>query len=430
MKQIQIIDDTVFWHLNKTPITPLRQSVETDVVVVGGGMAGLTTAQAFAEKGARVVLLEKNFCGAGASGKSSGFITPNSELSLHDLSVLYGLEEAHKLWNFVVSGVAHIRKNILDYKIDCEYQPHDSLVVANSTRAFKKIIATEYAVRQKLGYESALYETADTLTAVIGSSHYVGGIAYADSFSIHAYQYCQAMKQILKQKGVQIYEDTPVTEIKDNHVTTSHAQVKVQHIVVCVDRFLPDLGSLTKEVYHAQTSLLLSSPLTDAQIATLFPGKPYIVWDTELIYTYFRLTRDKRLLVGGSNLLTTYASREKHYNRHVIKKLQNYWHQKFPLVPVTFEYVWPGLIGISKDILPIAGHDKTMASVYYIAAAAGLPWAAALGNQSVAAILNGDHSFDVYFSPYRSFPIGSTLQTILGTKLTFALSNFMRTGSF
>jgi gamma-glutamylputrescine oxidase len=98
MKQIQIIDDTVFWYLNKPTITPLRQSLETDVVVVGGGMAGLTAAQAFAEKGARVVLLEKNFCGAGASGKSSGFITPNSELSLNDLATIYGLEVAHKLW--------------------------------------------------------------------------------------------------------------------------------------------------------------------------------------------------------------------------------------------------------------------------------------------------------------------------------------------
>jgi gamma-glutamylputrescine oxidase len=186
---------------------------------------------------------------------------------------------------------------------------------------------------------------------------------------------------------------------------------------------------LTKEVYHAQTLLLLSSPLTDAHIAALFPEKPYIVWDTELIYTYFRLTSDKRLLVGGSNLLTTYASREKHYNGCVIKKLQNYWHQKFPHVPVTFEYVWPGFIGISKDLLPIAGQDKTMSSVYYIAAAAGLPWAAALGKQSVAAIMDGDRSFDAYFSPYRSFPIGSVLQTILGTKITYALSNFMKTGS-
>lgn len=429
MKPIQIIDDTVFWHLNKTPIIPLRQSVETDVVVVGGGMAGLTAAQAFAEKGVRVVLLEKNFCGAGASGKSSGFITPNSELSLNDLSTLYGLEEAHKLWNFVVGGVAHIRKNILDYNFDCEYQQHDTLVVANTDRSFKKIIATEYEARQKLGYASTLYENANSLKAVIGSSGYVGGIAYADSFSIHAYRYCQAMKLLLHQKGVQIYEDTPVTEIKDHHVITPHAQVKAKHIIVCVDRFLPDLGALTKEIYHAQTSLLLSSLLTDAQIAVLFPQKPYIVWDTELIYTYFRLTSDKRLLVGGSNLLTTYASREKHYNRCVIKKLQSYWNQKFPQVPVTFEYVWPGLIGISKDLLPIAGHDKAMASVYYIAAAAGLPWAAALGKQSVTAIMDGDRSFDAYFSPYRSFPIGSVLQTILGTKITYALSNFMRTGS-
>src|SRR5580692_4360505 len=109
MNRIHLPDDIVFWHLNNKDIVPLRHSLETEVVIVGGGMAGLTAAQGFVEKGARVVLVEKNFCGAGASGKSSGFITPNSELSLSDLERFYGIAEAQKLWNFVVGGVEHIR---------------------------------------------------------------------------------------------------------------------------------------------------------------------------------------------------------------------------------------------------------------------------------------------------------------------------------
>jgi len=84
--------DQVFWYLNGgvTGVTPLMHDIACDVVVVGGGMAGLTAAQAFCAKGLSVVLIEKNYCGAGASGKSSGFITPDSELSLFELARIFG----------------------------------------------------------------------------------------------------------------------------------------------------------------------------------------------------------------------------------------------------------------------------------------------------------------------------------------------------
>jgi gamma-glutamylputrescine oxidase len=396
---------------------------------VGGGMAGLTAAQGFVQKGLRVVLLEKHFCGAGATGKSSGFITPNSELSLSDLSNFYGLTEAQKIWSFVQGGVEHIRKNILEHDFTCDYKPEDTLVVANSMRAFKKIIMPEYETRQKLGYASTLYQTSGQVSQVLGSTGYAAGIAYADSFGIDAYRYCGAMKQMLQSKGVLVYEDTPVLAIKDHRVITPFAEVKAQHVVVCMDRFLPDLDILTKEVYHAQTCLMLSAPLTDAEIARIFPTKQYMVWDTELIYNYFRLSGDNRLMIGGSNFFSTYASKENYHNTCVINHLRNYWHTKFPDISVNFEYAWPGLIGISKDLMPIAGHDNTMPSVFYVAAAAGLPWAAALGMHSVNAVLDGDRSFEAYFSPYRSFPIGSFAHSILGNKISFALSNFMRTGS-
>ena len=85
------MDSSVYWHGPEKPhVEPLRTSVSTEVVVVGGGIAGLTCAQVLAERGLDVTLVERAFCGAGASGKSSGFITPDSELELSDLIGNYG----------------------------------------------------------------------------------------------------------------------------------------------------------------------------------------------------------------------------------------------------------------------------------------------------------------------------------------------------
>ncbi len=429
MKKINITpQDQVFWYLNCNNIaTPLMDDIVTEIVVVGGGMAGLTAAQEFAQKGCKVVVIEKNFCGAGASGKSSGFITPDSELSLFELVRCFGEDVGKKLWKLIGSGVDIIENNIKKYHLECDYQKQDTLILANSARAFKNDIQKEYNSRMHAGYESILY-SHDGVRDVIGSDTYKGGISYGGTFGICAYQYCCEMKKILQDAGVHVYEETPAISIANNVVRTPRATIKADHIIVCTDRFEPAASLLWDSVYHVQTFLMMSAPLSDKQIAQIFPQQPFMVWDTDMIYQYYRVTGDNRLMLGGSDLLYTYMN-ESHGNMRVAKQLMHYFQTKFPTVNIEFEYMWPGLIGISKDVFPVAGFDKQMPSVYYIAGACGLPFAAALGAHCADRIINNNSEFDEYFSPYRSFKIGSMMQRVLGTRLTFALSNLLSVGS-
>lgn len=415
--------DQTFWYLTRPPVACLRNSIKTEVVIIGGGMAGLSAAHAFAKKGKKVVLLEAYYCGAGASGKSSGFITPNSELSLTDFIDIYGKPAAMDIWKSIESGVEYIRATIKQYNIDCEYFPEDTLVVANSKQSLKKLRA-EHENLAALGYKTD-FITKEHIPSLLGSNEYYGGVTYADSFGINAYKYCQALKEILTQQQVIIYEETPAISIEGTKVHTLHGSVEAEHIIVCADRFIPFLGKLTKEIYHAQTFLLISQMLPESIIRMLFPGENLMVWDTDLIYTYYRIA-NQRLLLGGGSLLHTYDRNEAHNNTYVYNKLTTYFKKKFPEVTLQFEHFWPGLIGLSKDIAPIAGHDKYNKSIYYISAAAGLPIAAALGNYSADHIIDGRDDLKNYFSPYRSFPIGRFLQTILGTKISFALSNVIK----
>lgn len=420
--------DQVFWYLNTTKAQPLTKDISTDVLVVGGGMAGLTAAQAFQEQGRKVVLIEKNYCGSGASGKSSGFITPDSELSLFELQDMFGNEGGKKLWDLISSGVTTIENNIKEYDLDCDYQVQDTLILAGTARAFKNDIQKEYDNRKQSGYTSTLYSQNEA-RSVIGSDKYAGGISYGDTFGIRAYNYCLEMKQILQKSGVQIYEETPATHIGEKKVTTPQATITAEHIIVCTDRFEPALSqSLWDKIFHVQTFLMLSTPLSDAQVKTIFPSKPFMVWDTDMIYNYYRLTGDNRLMLGGSDLFYTYAD-ESHNNARVAKKLIAYGNHHFPEAKLEFEYIWPGIVGISKDVFPVAGFDEKMPSVYYIAGACGLPVAAALGTHCADRIINNNTEFDDYLSPYRKFMLGSVTQRILGTRLTFALSNFLAVGS-
>ncbi len=416
--------DQTFWYLNRAAIPACHENITTDVAIIGGGMAGLSAAQAFSKRGKKAVVLEQYYCGSGATGKSSGFITPNAELSFTDFSKQYNHEAACSIWDFITSGVDDIRNTIQEHQFDCGYVPQDTVMIASSRGALKEL-EVEYKNLAKAGYKTAFY-TSDALKNLIGSKGYYGGVGYKETFGINGYLYCQELKQQLQKAGVMIFEETAVTALDDHVIVTPHASITADSIVVCTDRFMPELGLLTQKVYHAQTFLMISEPLIDFQVRAIFPEKNLLVWDSELVYNYFRMTSDNRLLLGGGSILTTYSGTPDHESKSMFLKLTAYFNAKFPGLNIQFKQMWPGLIGISKDIVPIAGRDKDKPFLYYVTAATGLPIAAALGRYSAQHMLEGRTDLDPYFSPYRSFPIGGALQSLLGTKLSFALCNGMK----
>ncbi len=424
-----IPQDQVFWYLKQDICKPLTESITTDVVVIGGGMAGLSAAQAFKDKGLSVVLLEKNYCGSGASGKSSGFITPNSELSLYTLIERYGETEAKKLWDFASMGVERIRSNIKSHNLSCEYLEQDTLVIASQKKSYQSEIIKEHDARIKSGYKSRTYD-AQQVQNVLSSGAYYGALAYPDSFSIRAFDYCQEMKKVLIEQGVKIFEETPVIDIQPTFVKTVSHAVHANHIIVCMDRYAQYIPELKDKVYHVQTFLSATAPLSSKQMKSIFPQHHYMAWDTDLIYHYFRLTAENRLLIGGAHLLDTYASEETYNNKRMSRALDSYINTKFPELKTSLEYIWPGMIGVSKDLFPIAGFDQHNPSIYYITAATGLPWASALGLYAAEHILDNNTSFAEYFSPYRSFKINAFMTKLFGHKLTFALSHYMTASSF
>ena len=415
----------VYWYQQRArprrELPPLAGNAEVEMIVVGGGVAGLTCAHALSEQGHKVLMLERSFCGAGASGRSSGFITPDSEMELSDLVRSRGLERARRLWEFVVSGVDEIRGNIERHRIDCDYQVQDSLFLANSPKGASKVIR-EHDARTRVGYESTLYD-AHTIHSVLTSKECCGGVRYSGTFGINAYLYCQAMRDILRQSGVTIHEQSRVTDIGEGCVKANGYTVRADHVLLCVDHLLPELGELTSEVYHLQTFLGVTAPLSDAQISTIFPESRLMVWDSDLIYQYFRITGDNRLLLGGSSAQYTYARKQHADAPRIVRKMRAFARRKFPQLPVEIEYFWPGLIGVSKDLVPLVGQDAARPSISFVSGATGLAWAAALGRYMAEKIVSGRTDFDEEFDPERSFVIGPSVQRLLGKPGAFALSH-------
>lgn len=413
--------EQVHWYgrTPKQPPTSLEGRIETDVVVVGGGMAGLAAAEWLREQAGReVVLLESSFCGGGATGRSSGFITPDSELQVTDLVRRFGPEQGRRLWLAAHGACEHIRGNIQRYGIACDLVESDCLYLGAGRGGFDTI-REEHAARERLGFDTRLY-SREALRAVLGSDRYAGGVRYGRTFAIDPHAYAQGMKTALVGRGVRIFEDTPAVTLARGRVDTPRGSVSARHVVVCLDRFAPGLG-VARDTWHAQTFLIISQPLDPGLRDSLFPDGPVLAWDTDLIYQYFRLTGDGRLLVGGGTLQETYAS-ARHHSR-TPARLERFIRKTFPgLARVSFDSYWPGLIGVTRDLLPLAGGYPQVPDQVQAVCAAGLPWSVLAGQAAARAITDDSTPLDAHFSPARHFQLGR-LASILPMPLSFALSH-------
>jgi gamma-glutamylputrescine oxidase len=404
---------------------PLQKDIRADVLVVGAGAAGISAAYFFIDKGLKVVVLEKNIFGGSSSGKSAGFLTPDSELELSQLLRRFGKEGAERLWQVATTGVKMMADRVVRNKIACDFQEQDSLFLGEGKSGWQAV-QEEVRSREALGFEHTLYD-GEAVRRVIGTGAYSGAVSYSGTYGIDALLYCQGMKEVLLQHGVSIYESSEVLSIKDHCARTHLGSVTAGQIIVCADKLDPSLTPYAANIYHAQTFLSVSEPLGDDLVRSLFPEKRYQCWDSSLVYTYFRLTGQNRLLLGGGNMRTTFSKNDVTTTRvidHVIRGFKT----AFPnLKDLKFIQYWPGRIDTTRDLLPTIVRDARMPWLHVVLGCVGLPWATFCGDFAARHAYDtrawSDHHYYDYFRPDRKFLLPLWLEGLLGKQIVFSVNN-------
>jgi gamma-glutamylputrescine oxidase len=404
-------------------LPPLPGSTGCDVAVIGGGVAGLHAALRLSREGADVVLLERAGCGGGTSGRSSGFLTPDSELQLDALIHRFGKAEAAVLWGIAEAGVDLIAGTARQHDMQCDLLSPDSLFLGVG-RGGARSVRAEAAARKALGYPCTLYDEA-TLPAV-HPGRYRAGVRYGGTWAIDPLRYCQALRDVLVRQGVRVHEDTEVGAVSGGTAKSARGDVTARHLVVCIDKMPKGFNPRAwRKYYHAQTYLAISEPMPPALVSGLFPEARMQCWDSTLVYTYYRLTGDDRLLLGGGSPLTTFAPREIRSPR-IIESVIRGFRKRFPgLANLEFIAYWPGLIDITQDLLPIAAPDPEDPAVHYVMGPAGLPWAAWCGDH-VGRVLSGSEApdFSRFFGWERDQLVPDALEQVIGKPISFTLDYF------
>ncbi len=406
---------------------PLNADIKCDVLIVGGGMTGISAAAEFMRKGLNVVMIDKNIIGGSSTGRSAGFLTPDSELELHQLVRRYGIDAAREIWEMPCRGIDRLVENIGKFDIECGLLKQDSLFLGLG-KSGHEAVEEEMECRHSVGFTDQKLYDVEGLKAILGGQDYTGGIRYTGTYGINPLACVQGFKDLFIEHGLQVFESTAMERLEDHTVYTHGGSITADQIIVAADKPQRSISPLADEIFHAQTFLSVSEPLNDRELRQLFPdGEQMQCWDSQLVYTYYRLTGDNRLLLGGGTAITTFL-KDAYNNPGIIKRVIRGFKEHFPqLKDLSFIQFWPGLIDTSRDLLPIVARPPNMPHVQFIMGVVGLPWAAFAGGFAARCALgdaDGEYKkYFRYFTNRRHFSLPSSLGNLIGKPLLFSLTN-------
>jgi len=329
---------------------PLHTDLDVDVCVIGGGLAGLTTAREVVRAGWSVALLEAGRIAGRASGRNAGFVLPGFAASAESLVKRVGFPQAAGLWALSQSGVDYVRDTIRDDALPGVSPQQGWLQVSKTDNADE--FARLAGLLWEFGAEIEAWET-ERVRAVLRSKRYFHAIHYPGAVNIHPLNYALGLAAAAERAGVQIFEHTSALSIDAagvrKRVDTAHARVRANHVVLCgsvgIAAFMPQIaGTLIPMTTYVITTAPLGPRLGDA---IAYGGS---VSDSELADNHYRRVDSDRLLWSGR--VTAWERDARHYALALTADIKKTYPQ---LGDVAAEYIWSGTLGHTVHRMPQIG---------------------------------------------------------------------------
>jgi gamma-glutamylputrescine oxidase len=357
------------WVVPPQDLQPaLTSDFSADVVIVGAGFTGLSTALALKRAGVDVVVLERDFAGFGASGRNAGHLTPTIGKDLPTLLMLFGKERAAQLVRFADDAVRYVEDLIREQHIDCDYVPSGNIMAAVHPKQEGRLRKAA-SVAAELGARVRFLD-CDDLRARGVPPAFLSGALEESGGALDPGKYVMGLRRAVLDAGITLYEQTSVEEILEGprlSVRTPAGTVKADRIVLATNAYTPALGHLRYTVYPLYDTLFETAPLTSAQLAALgWQGKEGIYTAHESLESY-RLTARGTILGGSKGVRYAYGS-ALHGGSHpwTLGLVEGGFRDRFPqLDDVPIVHFWGGWIGMTLHFLPALGRTGVGRNVYY-----------------------------------------------------------------
>jgi len=351
------------------PAQPLPET--TDVAVIGAGFTGLSAARSLAKRGAKVVVLESETTGWGASSRNGGMVLPGLKLGVNELISKYGRELTQRMYAASLDTINCVERIVNEENIACDFARTGHLEVACKQSHFDDYARQVEVISRDFHHEMKIVPRQD-LRSEIGSDIYYGGMVSEVSVGLNPARYVAGLGAAVMRAGAQICEHTTLQSVHPEsrngspgfRLQTSRGNFWARNVLVGTSGYT---GAATRKlqmkIIPIGSFIITTEVLSEAVARELIPRNRQIYDSKNYIY-YYRLTPDHRMLFGGRAAFFPETGQTVRKSAELLRRGMI---EVFPQLRDTkVEHVWGGTLDFCFDIMPHAGQiDGVYFSVGY-----------------------------------------------------------------
>lgn len=365
-------NNTSVWML-ENPVKsfkPLSKPMETDVLIVGGGVAGLMTAYELLNQGKSVVLVEDGEIGSGETGRTTAHLTYSLDTQYADLESRFGEEQAKLIGDAHKTAIDWIEEVVKREKIDCHFKRVEGYLFAHPTDD-EDVIEKEYEVTNRLGLKTNLLETIPGF--VKGNNKRC--LHLPNQAQFHIILFLHALADLVISKGGNIFTQSKAKEFAENSVKVNGFTVQAKYIVLATNT--PIAGPLithTKQWPYRTYAIAAEIPKGSIDYALWWDtGDQDVPW-VQKPYHYMRIEEGTGphdyLIVGGEDYRTGQEDREDIPAETRYKSLEIWAKRHFPSI-TGIAAKWSGQVINTVDGCGFIGKNPGSETTYIITGDSG-----------------------------------------------------------
>ena len=364
------------------PVRPaLDASTTADVAIVGAGYTGLWTAYYLAKSdpALRIVVLEAETAGFGASGRNGGWASALFPTSMSKVAESSSREGAVSLLEAMFDTVDEVGRVTAAEGIDCHFRKGGTIALIRTPVQMERARA-EIEDHRSWGFGPEHFSllSADEARARLDATDVLGATYSPHCAAIHPARLVRGLARAVERLGVTIHEGTRVTSIEPGVVRTEHGDVRAPHVVRATEAWTPHLPGHERDIAPVYSLVLATEPLPAELWAQIGLRQGETFNDHRHLIIYGQRTADDRFVFGGRGAPYHLGSRIKPEFDHepaVFDELWRVLRELFPAVSSrAVTHTWGGPLGIPRDWYPSVGLDP----------ATGVGWAGGYVGDGVA----------------------------------------------
>lgn len=363
--------DLSLWHASlEEPLEPrpsLPGDTDADVVVVGAGLTGLWTAYYLvrADPTLRVVVLEQEIAGFGASGRNGGWCSALFPTSWDALVAAGGPDGALRQHRAMQETVREVGRAVEAEGIDADYHRGGTITLARSAVQLARLRGAVATARSR-GFDESDERLLDEseARAVLDADGVLGGAFTPHCAAVHPARLVRGLARVVEAAGVRVHERTRVTRIAPGRAETEHGTVRAPHVVRATEGWTPALAP--RAVVPVYSLMVATEPLDEATWARIGLQDRPTFTDARHLIIYGQRTADGRLAFGGRGAPYHFGSRvHPSYDAEprVFDDLERTLRGLLPQLGdeatgVRFTHRWGGPLAIARDWAASVGLDQ------------------------------------------------------------------------